>query len=487
MKYIPTKKSLSRHQVPRWYHDAKLGIFIHWGLYSIPAFAVVRGKTFPEIIATEGVRGMMFQNPYSEWYLNSLRIEGTRTREYHEKKYGLDFEYDDFIPIFNDAIKSWDPDKMAGLFKAAGARYVVLVTKHHDGFCLWPPEKKHPTKEGYHSSRDIVGELSRSVKANGMEMGVYYSSLLDWSFTPTPITGIGSQLNNEPRDDYYPRMVEAHWHELIDTIEPGILWSDIGYPSKGNFNEIFAYYYNKMDDGVVNDRWFQIPGWMKRMVRFKPIERLVEWTYRRVFSRKDAPVIKPRYHHDFITPEYTSFKMTPDFKWECTRGIGYSFGYNKVEKPADMLSLSELIHMFVDIVSKNGNLLLNVGPKADGTIPKYQEQLLLDLGNWLSINGEGIYSTRPWRIPESVSKDGIGLRFTSKEDAFFTFLLEVPEKKSVEMPLPGIPTRAEISLLDKARSTLEWKKDGNSLVIYLPEELPRIDLEARCIGVKIKY
>ncbi|MHA1369349.1 MAG: alpha-L-fucosidase [Promethearchaeota archaeon] len=395
MKYKPNDKSLSKHELPAWFDSAKFGIFIHWGLYSVPAFAEVRGLTFPEIMAREGTRGMMFRNPYAEWYLNSLRIPGTKTREYHERKYGPDFKYDDFISIFNDEVNKWDPGRMVSLFRDAGAKYVVLVTKHHDGFCLWDTEISHPIKGTYHSDRDIILELSREVRGQGMRFGVYYSSLLDWSFTEQPITDIASELNNEPRHPEYSNIVRGQWLELIDRYDPDILWSDIGYPLKHDFRELFAHFYNKKEDGVVNDRWNQIPNWVKRFVNNKVIDKILDSIVRRVFSAGGHVVLKPRFHHDFVTPEYTSFDRVPKFKWESTRGIGYSFGYNRMETPDDMLKLNKLVALFVDIVSKGGNLLLNVGPKADGSIPDIQKQLLIEFGRWLKINEAGIFGSHP--------------------------------------------------------------------------------------------
>ena len=126
--FKPTKRSIKTHIVPDWFHDAKLGIFIHWGLYSVPAFAEIT-KSFGEIMESETLGSQFANNPYSEWYLNSLRIEGTKTHEYHQKEHGPDFKYEDFAPIFNDEIKKWNPEEMANIFQQAGAKYVVLVTK----------------------------------------------------------------------------------------------------------------------------------------------------------------------------------------------------------------------------------------------------------------------------------------------------------------------------------------------------------------------
>jgi hypothetical protein len=143
-KYQPNNQSLSQHPLPGWYDDAKLGIFIHWGLYSVPGWAKGTEKAFEELMAGGSLLEWFNNNPYAEWYLNSLKLEGSTTRAYHEKTFGADFPYDGFVPMFNEAIKKWDPQEWAQIFKDAGAGYVVLTTKHHDGFTLWPSRPSQP-------------------------------------------------------------------------------------------------------------------------------------------------------------------------------------------------------------------------------------------------------------------------------------------------------------------------------------------------------
>ena len=177
MAYEPTLESLRTHAVPGWYDDAKLGIFVHWGLYSVPGWAPVAGE-YGELIAKEGWASWFAKNPYAEWYLNSIRIEGSPSHRHHVQTYGEGFSYDDFVPLFNEAIGAWNPGDWAELFRQAGAGYVVLTTKHHDGFLLWPSRTPNPVKEGYAASRDLVGELAEAVRARGMRMGLYYSGAL---------------------------------------------------------------------------------------------------------------------------------------------------------------------------------------------------------------------------------------------------------------------------------------------------------------------
>lgn len=188
MIYEPTLESLSQHEVPAWFHDAKLGIFIHWGLYLAPGWAPLTGELF-EVAETIGWEALFGQNPYAEWYLNSLRIEGSLTYRHHLETYGPDLSYDDFVPMFNEAIKRWDPGAWASLFRQVGAHYVVLVTKHHDGFLLWPSQRTSPYKKDYRTSRDIVGELATAVRDH-MRMGFYYSGWTGVSIPNPSPTGM---------------------------------------------------------------------------------------------------------------------------------------------------------------------------------------------------------------------------------------------------------------------------------------------------------
>lgn len=438
MKFTSDKQSVSKHEVPKWFHDAKFGIFIHWGLYSVPAFAVT-GIDLVKSMKEKGFEGHFKENPYAEWYLNSLRIPGSPTQEFHSKTYGENFSYDDFVSMFNEAIEEWNPEEMTSLFKKAGAKYIVLVTKHHDGFLLWPSKFPNSKKENYMASRDIVGELTEAVKKEGMKMGFYYSGILDWSFNPNPINDVKTFLENGVQTPEYVKYANNHWYELIDRYKPIILWNDIGYPSDTNIYEIFAYFYNKNPDGVINDRWRQ--------------------------TAKGGTI-----HYDFITPEYQRFKKIKKKKWEATRGIGNSFGYNKFETEDDYITSEELIRMFVDIVSKNGNLLLNVGPMANGTIPKIQMECLIEFGKWLEVNSEAIYGTRPWEYAEGKTMDNIEIRYTQTQEALYIFLLNQIKGDQVIIHSLKIEKNSKVQILGQEKS-LDWRQEGENLIIFIPENL----------------
>ena len=444
--YQANWESLAQHEAPAWFNDAKLGIFIHWGVYSVPGWAPVEGQ-YGEL-----TRERFFQvNPYAEWYWNSMRIQGSPTNEHHRATYGDDFEYAAFLSTFNEEVEKWKPEEWGDLFAAAGARYVVLTTKHHDGFTLWPSSVANPNRpaDQQGARRDLVGELTEAVLRHGMRMGVYYSGGIDWSFNDTLIDGPGIlRTTAVPRSEEYARYVDAQWRELIDRYEPDILWNDITYPENAGLAELLADYYNRFPDGAVNNRWG-----VRRHTGDEPEDS--DWVE---FA-------------DFFTPEYAKLEEISQAKWETCRGIGYSFGYNRNETEDQMISVDELVDLLVDIVSKNGNLLLNVGPMADGTIPPGQVERLRGLGAWLGVNGEAIYGSIPWSRAAGETASGVPLRFTRKDDALYAVLLETPKARRVEIPSLPLAPDAQVRLLG-AEEALEWSTAGEGVVIQLPSDLP---------------
>ncbi|MDE2747823.1 MAG: alpha-L-fucosidase [Chloroflexota bacterium] len=459
MTFEPTLESVRRHEVPDWYHNAKLGIFIHWGLYSVPAWAPAGGD-IGEVFESGDMSDWFRVNSYAEWYLNSLKFDDGPTRAWHNKHYGAGFHYDDFKAGFNSALRRWNPSDMATLFREVNARYVVLTSKHHDGFTLWPSDIPCPRKSGYHTQRDVVGELTDAVRAEGLRMAIYYSGGLDWAFNEQRIEQVHDVWGTIVQTPEFVDYSVAHWKELIDKYKPSIMWNDIGYPAAADLGELFAYYYNSVPDGVINDRFTQ--------------------------SRDRAPTAGeplsvPRGpHYDYVTPEYATFDEIQDGKWECCRGIGHSFGYNRAEGDAELLAEDEMIHMFVDIVSKNGNLLLNVGPMADGAIPDNQADRLRALGRWLDRNGEAIFDTRPWQRAEGKTSQGLDLRFTATEDTLYATLLGRPAESEIRIEQLEAPAGASLQLLGRD-ADLTWEQDGADLKIQLPD-LP--DAPAHSIAIR---
>ncbi len=457
MIYQATLDSVRTHPLPDWYDDAKLGIFVHWGLFSVPAFAPPSEMEVEKLLTGE----MDFaHSPYAEWYQNSLRLPGSPTHQHHVRTYGADFSYERFAPMFDALLGKWDPGAWAELFARAGARYVVLVAKHHDGYLLWNSRHPNPRLERWQTWRDVAGELGRAVSARGLKMGLYYSSLLDWSFTQRPIASLVDLIAGSDTSRQYLAYVEAHWLELIERYDPWILWSDIGYPPAYHLPKLFAHFYNRKPDGVVNDRWAQLP----KPFFSKPGRAILRQMLKRM--RGGEPPKAP--HCDFVTPEYATLDHITTHKWETCRGIGNSFGYNQLEGADDYLQADDLIRLLADIVSKNGNLLLNVGPCADGTIHPLQLEALEGLGRWLKANGEAIYGTRPWVRFADADAGGADVRYTAKDGAVYAIVTKMPASKALSLP-PDLDDR--ITLLGSGDRLRVDRSGGNRQVIF-PAELP---------------
>ncbi|HLH37296.1 MAG TPA: alpha-L-fucosidase [Alloacidobacterium sp.] len=429
--YEPTIESLNKHPLPQWYDDAKLGIFIHWGLYSVPGWATLQ---HPE--HDFGNKDYLKYNPYAEWYYNTMRIGGSPTEAYHREHYGADYNYYNFAPIFDQESQKWNPDQWAKIFRDAGAKYVVLTTKHHEGFTLWPSSTPNPTlpADRQHATRDIVGELTKAVQAQGMRMGLYYSGGYDWTFVPGPIRVPADGPKVAPQSQAYGDYAFAQIHELITRYKPAVLWNDITWPKTGRPLQVMADYYNAIPDGVIDDR-FSVP------------------------------------HSDFTSPEYQNVAEIKTKKWEECRGLGRSFGYNRAEGEAETIAPDKLIYMLVDIVSKNGNLLLDVGPEADGTIPPVQMERLRALGAWLHQNGEAIYGTHPWKRAEGKTDEPMDIRFTQKSGNLYVTLLGKPNSSAITIKdISAVPS-SEITLLGSS-TPLKWAQQGSDLRVNLPATLP---------------
>jgi alpha-L-fucosidase len=426
--YEATRESLSRHRVPRWFEDAKLGYFVHWGPYSVPAFA-------PE---SEG-------NPYAEWYWHEMNRGGSPTYQHHREVYGEDLPYDRFI-------EEWKPDRFAptswlDLFVDGGAKYFVFVTKHHDGVALWHTGTTDRNTVALGPRRDLVEELFRVARDYPLKTGVYYS--LPEFYHPVggwfrrgpinPYTGEEVRYTGyRPVGDYVMDHQYEQMVELVDRFDPDIFWCDIGGPNTSD--EFLAYYFNR--------------------ARNRPSPKDVA-----VNDRCGNGV------YDFTTPEY---RVEPDInpvKWEANRGIGRSFGYNAREGPGDYLTAEQLVRTFVDVVSKNGNLLLNIGPMADGTIPQIQADRVRALGDWLAVNGEAIYASTYWTHAED-EHSNVPVRYTLKEGALYVTALDWP---GTELTLSGdlpVADGSTITLLGSDGEDLAWRRTGDVVTVTMPAAGP---------------
>lgn len=387
-KFKPTWESIKTHTVPKWYDDAKFGIFIHWGIYSVPAYAP-HTYELGEVDSKE----WFANNPYAEWYYNSINIGKGSTYEHHIQKYGKDFKYEDFIPMWK--AENWNPEEWAEIFKEAGAEYVVLTTKHHDGFCLFPSKYTHFNSLEMGPKRDITGELTKAVRDEGMRMGLYYSGLIDWQFANDPIFEDDDMYATACPTFAYADYSYNQMNELVDHYAPSVFWNDIGWPKQSEYMMpyFFAHYYNHVPEGVVNDRFNKI-------------------------------------YHDFLTKEYKAGSVNRKEKWEMCRGMGFSFGYNANEGDDQLISVKDLISLLVATVANNGNLLLNIGPRADGTIPEEQVRRLKILGSWLKVNHDGIYGTRCSKRVSELLDNGIELHYTEKDGILNVFADHLQEGKN---------------------------------------------------------
>jgi len=406
-RYEPTWESLDSRPCPAWFDEAKFGIFIHWGVYSVPAWAP-KGK-------------------YSEWYWHSMQDKSGPTWKFHVRTYGEDFKYQDFAPMFK--AEMFDPDKWADLFVRSGARYVVLTSKHHDGFCLWPSAQSwnwNSVDVGPH--RDLAGDLTKAVRARGLKMGFYYS-FYEW-FNPL--------YRSDPK-----RYVDEHMlpqlKDLVTRYQPSIVWPDGEWEHPSDLwrsTEFLAWLFNESpvrDDVVIDDRWGK--GCRGR-------------------------------HGSFYTTEYgrggKDQGLIEQHKWEECRGMGASFGYNRNEDVSDYRSATELVHLLIETVSTGGNLLLDIGPTADGRIPVIMQERLLEIGEWLKVNGEAIYGTRPWRE----TSEGDSVRYTSKGSAVYAICLCWPGRTLV-LSAPK-PTEDTIVTMLGLGDPLSWRHADGRLSIEVP-------------------
>ncbi|VTT86210.1 Alpha-L-fucosidase [Halorubrum sp. DM2] len=451
VEYRPTWGSLDRHPVPEWYNDAKLGIFIHWGVYSVPAWA-----------PTDGEIGGEDDSSYAEWYPYHMYRDGSATQTYHEETYGEDIEYADFIDDWE--AENWDPEEWASLFDDVGAGYVVLTGEHHDGFPLWHSHYTKYNAAEMGPERDLVGDLAEAVREYGLKFAASYHANYNY-YQP----GFEGQFGHpdfepgEPAEDQggpgpeYVDFMNAKHRELIRKYDPDLLWFDVPKAESDHLNarELIADYYNQaIERGqavAVNDR------------------ASTDAIGPTINIENEGP--DAEYHGDFITPEYTSYDEIQEDKWETCRGIGHSFGYNAAEDEDSHLSTAELIHSFVDIVAKNGNLLLNVGPRADGTIPELQRRPLVGLGEWLDVNGEAIFGSRPWTVAEDEHAD-TEVRYTHRDDTLYaitfgwpgdTLQLDIPTHVTVSNP----PTSA--LLTETADVRISVTECREQLSVELPE------------------
>ena len=441
--YQPTWQSLDTRPVPQWYRDVKFGIFIHWGVYSVPAFCS--------------------KGNYAEWYQHALNSGDSATVAFNKKKYSSTSYYQ-----LADQFKAelYKPDEWAKVIEASGARYVVLTSKHHDGFANWPSKEAsrdwgfawNAAETGPH--RDLLGDLFTAIRKTSVHAGMYYS-LYEW-YNPL-------WLKDKPR--YVEEHAWPQMKELINTYKPDVFWTDGDWDASEETwksKEFLAWLYNESpvkDNVVTYDRWGS----------------------------------GVRFHHGGVyTPEYQPDLDFEDHYWEESRGMGFSYGYNREEDAWDYNSAQVLVLSLIDKVSRGGNFLLDIGPDAHGKIPPIMQERLLQIGDWMKINNEAIYNTQRWRTPFQWSegktnyraKDGGGdimLKLTVDPDpgyavkeCFFTYN---PSSNNLYALLPKWPGKkftiknllinagTKIELLE-THETLLWQQENGNVIIDLPRFAP---------------
>ena len=428
-KYLPSQKSLSEHPLPAWYMDAKLGVLITWGPYSVPGWAPMANFTAGNTQVLQG----------AEWYWNSMKIAGSPTRKYHNKTFNPTFPYTDFAEKFERSIRKWDPDWWAEFFQKVGIKYALITARNHDGYALWPSEVPHPFKMKFQSKRNIVGEFMHAVRQCNIEAGVYYCGGLDNAWVDAPITS-HKELNTAiPASQNYADYVTGHWLELVDRYSPAVLWNDISLPKLASSKRILAHYYNLHPLGVVNDHFGQI--------------------------NSGGLAVKPHFDFHSITGIQTT-KLTSQ-KWECLVPLGCSLGYNQNETDQDLISTEKLVCTLIDVVSKNGNLLINIGPMANGTIPEIQKERLEGLGKWLEVNGEGIFGTLPCYKAEAMTAEGIPVRCTRKDRFLYLFIMGQTLKHEIVLLDTYFPQNAFVEMLGY-RGKLGWERQEKNIRVQLP-------------------
>lgn len=365
---------------PEWYAKPQLGIFIHWGMWAVPAWAP-RGESLTELVKTDYDHAFAL-GPYAEWYPNAMKVADSPTARHHAEHYG-DQPYEAFRAPFDAAAQAFDAEAWADLFQASGATYVVFVTKHHDGYCLWPTEVENPHRPGWHSQRDFVGELAAAVRKRGMRFGLYYSGGLDWTFFHTPISNFGDMFACVPTGEDYRAYAKAQVRELVERYKPSVLWNDIAWPDKRDLDEVFSHYYAHVPDGVVNDRWMGETALFQALKDPTALAGFNASVKAKLAEREGETHSDPTTHYDFRTVEYARGEGLGDVKWESVRGLGMAFGYNANEEVGDYLDGQGLIDLYRDVTGRGGNLLINVGPRADASIPEVQRTPLLELGRLL--------------------------------------------------------------------------------------------------------
>ncbi len=384
-------ESLESYEVPHWYRQLKFGIFIHWGIYSVPAFD-------------------------SEWYSRNMYLQGHPAYEHHIKTYGpqKEFGYKDFIPLFR--AEKFDPDAWADLFARAGARYVIPVAEHHDGFQMYDSELSEWNAKNMGPKRDVLGELKKAVESRGMTLGASSHRIEHWFFM-----GHGKEFDSDIKEPL--ACGDFYWAAMPEPKDHHDLFSEPA-PSREFMEDWLCRCCEIVDK--YHPRIVYFDWWIQHSALKPYLKKFAAYYYNKSPEWSDGVVIN--YKHDAFQfgcavpdVERGQFAEVKPFYWQTDTAIAKnSWCYTENN---DFKSAEEIVCDLVDIVSKNGTLLLNVGPKADGTISEEDTAVLTAIGEWMSVNGEAIYGSKPWRkaaegptrIQEGQFTDGVTKKFTPED------------------------------------------------------------------------
>jgi alpha-L-fucosidase len=477
--YRPSWVSLNTRPAPQWFLDAKFAVFVMWGEYSVPAWAdrsfysewyefllkISEGQDLNEReLATHNY--LTHNDPF--WALSyesrhKMLERGKEVIRFHHRVYGKSYPYENFFNDFKGEL--FDPTHWADLFERAGLKYVVMSAKHHGGYCMFPSTHEAESwgypKDSVHLGphRDVLGETLVAMRQKGMRAGVYYS-LYEWQ----------NPLWIADRKLFVDKVFHPQFKDLVTRYQPSIIWSDGDWlmDDKGwRSEELLAWLFNESpvrDEVVVNDRW----GALRRQ------------------------------HGTYFTTEFGNGLPDGSHPWEESRGIDNSYAYNRNSTLADYRSTETLVHTLIDTVSRGGNLILNVGPMADGLIPLIIEDRLVGIGEWLRVNGEAIYGTRPWKrscqwsegdlphrdfnkthsttsydITALITKDParndavIDAFFTTKTKTLYVLIPRWPGKRFVVKDL-ALPDHATITMLGYD-TRLSWTCAAKDVVVDIPQ------------------
>lgn len=415
-RYQPNWESLDSRPLPNWYDEAKFGIFIHWGVFSVPSFG-------------------------SEWFWNRWQNKVPAYVDFMKKNFRPDFTYPDFAPMFT--AEFYDPDEWADIFKASGAKYIVLTSKHHEGFTNWPSNVSwNWNSMDVGPKRDLVGDLAKAIRSKtDIHFGLYHS-LFEW-FNPLYLQ---DKANSFKTQDFVSRKTMPELYEIVNDYKPDVIWSDgsAGPDTYWNSTNFLAWLYNESpvkDTVVTNDRWgdnclCKHGGYYTCADRYNP-GRLIK------------------------------------HKWENCMSIDkYSWGYRRNSKLSYFLTIEEIVKTLAETVSCGGNMLMNIGPTHDGRIIPVFEERLRQIGSWLAVNGDAIYKSIPWKYQnDTVTGD---VWYTAKKStsgnglSAYAIVLSWPTKNTLYLGAPITTTQTTVSLLGY-NNPIQWQKGASGgITLQIP-------------------